>query len=75
MSKIVCAINSGVNVSFYHSLFWSLATTSFQSIEKKYDISGIPTLVVIRVSDSHTLTMDGVEEVQEKGKEAVNAWN
>lgn len=52
-----------------------MATTSFQSIEKKYDISGIPTLVVIRVSDSHTLTMDGVEEVQEKGKEAVNAWN
>jgi len=47
----------------------------FQSIEKKYDISGIPTLVVVRNSDSQTITMDGVEEVQEKGKDAVKGWN
>ncbi len=47
----------------------------FQTLERKYDISGIPTLVVIRTSDSHVITSDGVEAVHEKGKEAVNDWH
>jgi hypothetical protein len=46
-----------------------------QSIERKFDISGIPTLVVIRRSDGETLTLDGVEVVQEKGKDAVKSWH
>ena len=46
----------------------------FQAMEKKFDISGIPTLVVIRCSDSQVITPDGVEAVHEKGNEAVKDW-
>lgn len=41
----------------------------FQAIEKKYDISGIPTLIVVRKSDGGIITMEGVEAIEEKGNQ------
>ena len=45
----------------------------FQAIEKKYDISGIPTLIVVRKSDGGIITMEGVEAIEEKGNQVFTA--
>ncbi len=46
----------------------------FQAIEKKYDISGIPTLIVVRKSDGGIITMEGVEAIEEKGNQVFTTY-
>ena len=45
-----------------------------QELKKKFGVTGIPCLVVIKVADGSLITKEGRNAVQTKGPAAVKDW-